>query len=231
MFRRNGARLATRVQPRLGLAATHRCFCSAARRHYARAVASTALPLGAALAIGSSLLASGGQTEAASSSEAGAVPGTIVGRRVQDDYDLGETLGEGAFAVVRRGVSKRTGKKVAIKVIPTTLQSSARVRAEVAVLQRVSLHTCIAKFEAMYEHIDEGKFYIVMEFVDGGDLLDAVNAHGRWSEANAARLLSEVGGAIALLHAQGLCHADVKPENVLLTGPRRGGRTSLRTIP
>jgi len=128
-----------------------------------------------------------------------------------------DLLGEGAFAVVRSGQCRRTGKKVAIKVIPTTRQSAAAVRAEVSVLKQVSLHTCIAKFMDVYEHADEGKFYIVMEFVDGGDLLDKICADGPWSEASAARLLSELGGAIALLHAQGLCHADVKPENVLLT--------------
>ena len=139
------------------------------------------------------------------------------GRRVDDDYQMLDLLGEGAFAVVRSGQCRRTGKKVAIKVIPTTRQSAAAVRAEVSVLKQVSLHTCIAKFMDVYEHADEGKFYIVMEFVDGGDLLDKVCADGPWSEASAARLLSELGGAIALLHAQGLCHADVKPENVLLT--------------
>ena len=113
-------------------------------------------------------------------------------RRVHDDYELQEKLGEGAFAVVRRAQCRKTGKKVAIKVIPITKQSADRVREEVAVLQRVSLHTCIAKFEAVYEHADEGKFYIVMEFVDGGDLLDRICERGPWSEASAARLLHEV---------------------------------------
>jgi hypothetical protein len=144
-------------------------------------------------------------------------PAPKQGRRVDDDYQMLDLLGEGAFAVVRSGQCRRTGKKVAIKVIPTTRQSAAAVRAEVSVLKQVSLHTCIAKFMDVYEHADEGKFYIVMEFVDGGDLLDKICADGPWSEASAARLLSELGGAIALLHAQGLCHADVKPENVLLT--------------
>lgn len=37
------------------------------------------------------------------------------------------------------------------------------------------------------------------------------------NEKEAATLLSELAGAIALLHAQGMCHADIKPENLLLT--------------
>ena len=146
-----------------------------------------------------------------------APPAVIKHRRVEDDYEFHEALGEGAFAVVRAASCKRTGKKVAVKCIATTQQTAERGRAEVEVLQRVSLHRCIAKFEDVYEDVDAGKFYIVMEFVDGGCLLDRVISDGTWTEANAARLLKELGGAVALLHAQGLCHADIKPENVLLT--------------
>ena len=51
-------------------------------------------------------------------------------RRIEDDYEIGETLGEGAFAVVQVARCKRTGKKVAVKCIPTTKQTAERVRAE-----------------------------------------------------------------------------------------------------
>ena len=47
--------------------------------------------------------------------------------------------------------------------------------------------------------------------------LVARGRYGAFSEREAAELLQDLGGAIALLHAQGLCHADLKPENLLLT--------------
>ena len=134
---------------------------------------------------------------------------------IQDHYTLGSELGSGAFAVVRQGFCKRTGKAVAIKAIPKSKQDAASLKHEVAVLQRVSMHKHIAKLEAFYE--TPSYFYIVMEFVSGGELFDHLVEHGAYSEREAASLLQDVCGALALLHAQGLCHADIKPENMLLT--------------
>jgi len=139
----------------------------------------------------------------------------VVRRQVEDDYELGDALGEGSFAVVRKGRCRRTGKEVAVKVVPKSRQSVQSIRNECKVLQRVSLHRCIASLEAFYE--TEDCFFIVMEFVNGGDLFDRVANHGAFTEPAAARLLLEVAGALALLHAQGMVHADIKPENMLLT--------------
>lgn len=88
------------------------------------------------------------------------------GRRIEEDYELGGELGYGSFAVVRKGRCKRTGKAVAIKVVPKSRQSEEEIRNECSMLQRVSLHKCIASLEGLYE--TEECFYIVMEFVSGG---------------------------------------------------------------
>ena len=135
--------------------------------------------------------------------------------RIHDDYVLGSFLGTGAFAVVKSGVNRKTGQKVAIKIIPKTKSNADSLRREVETLQRMSLHTNVANLEAFYE--DAHHFYIVMEFVSGGDMLDFVSENGALSEPKAAALLSELSGALALLHAQHACHGDLKPENLLLT--------------
>mmetsp|Transcript_38283 Transcript_38283/g.63359 ORF Transcript_38283/g.63359 Transcript_38283/m.63359 type:complete len:719 (-) Transcript_38283:203-2359(-) len=131
------------------------------------------------------------------------------------DYDLGPELGKGAFAVVRRGKCRRTGRDVAIKVIPRTKENEESIKQEVAVLQRVGLHCSIARLEAFYETATA--FYIVMEYIEGGELFEHLCDSGAYSERDASKLLQQVGGAVALLHAQGICHADIKPENLLLT--------------
>lgn len=135
-------------------------------------------------------------------------------RRVEDDYKVGDELGSGSFAVVMMGTCRRTGKQVAIKRIPKQKQSEDSVRKEVAILSRVGMHRSIAQLENFYEADDA--FYVVMEFVDGGELFDALCEQGSYSERDAASLVRQVAGAVALLHAQGLCHADIKPENLLL---------------
>ena len=82
-------------------------------------------------------------------------------------------------------------------------------------LQRVSMHRSIARLEAFYE--SDERFYIVMEYVGGGELFKRLAESGPYSEADAASVLREVASALALLHGQGLCHRDIKPENLLLT--------------
>ena len=187
------------------------------RRPYADVPAPLVLAARGALGVAGAsawlLSGTGAQAESSSPPMPSSVPAQR--RRVTDDYELGAELGMGAFAVVRRGRCRKTGVEVAIKVVPISKQTKASIRREAAILQRVSMHTCIAKLEALYE--DDDAFYIVMEYIDGGDLLDHIDEHGPWSERRAAELLQEVAGAVALLHAQGLCHADIKPENMLLT--------------
>ena len=128
---------------------------------------------------------------------------------------LPRQLGNGHFASVHRGRCRRTGKEVAIKIVPKSKQTAASIRHEAAVLKRVSMHKRIASLEALYETPD--CFYIVMEYVGGGELFDHLCDHGAMTEREAATLVSELAGAIAILHAQGMCHADIKPENLLLT--------------
>ena len=62
---------------------------------------------------------------------------------------------------MRKGRCKRTGKHVAIKIIPIDKQTEESIRHEVDVLRRVEIHRSIAKLEDFYEN--DSCFYIVME--------------------------------------------------------------------
>jgi len=135
-------------------------------------------------------------------------------RLVTDDYELLESLGSGSFAVVRRARCKKTGNIVAIKVVLRENADEEAVRHEAAVLQQVGVHRSIVDLYDFYEAPDA--FYLVMEYVAGGELFARLAENGAYSEADAAALLRQVADAIAFLHAQGLCHADIKPENLLL---------------
>ena len=94
----------------------------------------------------------------------------VADRSVEDDYVIGPPLGSGTYAVVRQGTNRRTGKLVAIKQVPKIKQHTASILHEVSVLQRVSMHTCISELEGCYE--SEDSYYIVMEYVGGGELFD-----------------------------------------------------------
>lgn len=136
-------------------------------------------------------------------------------RDIDEDYEFGKQLGTGTYGRVYKGTCKKTGRPVAIKALSRRKDTEEVVRAEVEALRRVSLHRSICEIIDFYEA--PTCFYIVMEFVDGGELLDHIIDVGTYSEHKAAAMFKEVGSALALLHAQGMCHSDIKPENLLLT--------------
>ena len=142
-----------------------------------------------------------------------------------DEYDMGPELGSGAFGIVHKAKHKRTGRLVAVKIIRRRPASEDSVRHEVTILQRVGMHRGISCLDAFYETPDA--FYLVMEFVEGGELFDKLVSDGAYSEAGAADVLKQVADAVAFLHAQELCHADIKPENLLLTSMKDDGRVKL----
>jgi serine/threonine protein kinase len=68
------------------------------------------------------------------------------------------------------------------------------------------------------ENFDEGGYYyLVLDLVRGGEVFDRLIEDGAYSEADAARLVREVGSALAFIHGIGLVHGDLKPENLMLS--------------
>src|SRR5215212_3998049 len=63
---------------------------------------------------------------------------------------------------------------------------------------------------------EDGRLYIAMEHVPGGSLKDLMTRRGLLDPAEAARLASQVAGALGIAHERGIVHRDVKPQNVLI---------------
>jgi len=65
------------------------------------------------------------------------------------------------------------------------------------------------------ENFNEGNyFYLVLDLIEGGEMFDHLIKDGAYSEADASRLVREVGSALSFLHGIGLVHTDLKPENL-----------------
>lgn len=62
----------------------------------------------------------------------------------------------------------------------------------------------------------ESSHFLVLEFADGGDLCDYVYEHERLAEREAARILRQLGSAVGYMHAAGICHRDIKLDNIFL---------------
>lgn len=64
---------------------------------------------------------------------------------------------------------------------------------------------------------DESFYYLVLELVSGGELFEHLIRNGAYSEQTAAALLRDLAAALRFVHRKGIVHADVKPENLMLS--------------
>eukprot|EP01025_Chloroclados_australasicus_P058541 TRINITY_DN7362_c0_g1_i1.p1 TRINITY_DN7362_c0_g1~~TRINITY_DN7362_c0_g1_i1.p1 ORF type:complete len:290 (-),score=33.24 TRINITY_DN7362_c0_g1_i1:1-870(-) len=135
-------------------------------------------------------------------------------RDVLARYEVGETVGVGGFAVVKRGKDKETGQVVALKVVDKwRYTTESNCEREIRILARVNHPNCI-QMHAVY--VTSRRVYIVTELVTGGELLDKVTERGLYTEPEAAFIVKQVLEGVAYLHKKGIVHRDLKLENLLL---------------
>ncbi|MDZ4767778.1 MAG: protein kinase [Chloroflexota bacterium] len=133
-------------------------------------------------------------------------------------YRLVAQQGSGGMAVIYRAIDQMLGRQVAVKILRPSLTSDpsflARFRNEarsVANLQHPNIVT-------VYDVGQDGPtHYIVMEFVDGNDLKKIIKADGALPIGRALKLAIQLCAGIGFAHRAGLVHADVKPQNILVT--------------
>lgn len=133
-------------------------------------------------------------------------------------YRLVAPLGSGGMSSVYRAIHEETGHEVAIKVLPRylaknpiLLQRFLREAQSAETLQ----HPIIV---AIYDRGEEnGRHYLVMEFVPGTDLHDRVQIEGPRPIAEAIQVIRQVALGLKFAAGKGLIHRDIKPANILLT--------------
>jgi serine/threonine-protein kinase len=146
-------------------------------------------------------------------------PTTVGGR-----YELGELLGRGGMAEVRRAVDQRLGRAVAVKQLRTDLATDptfqARFRREAQSAAGLNHPTIVAVYDTG-EEIDPltgvSVPYIVMELVEGTTLRDVLKDGRKILPERALELTQGVLDALSYSHKAGIVHRDIKPANVMLT--------------
>ena len=133
-------------------------------------------------------------------------------------YDVKNKLGSGKFGLVKLGIHKKTGQKVAIKIMKKSNMDSSDlelVRTEIEIL-KICQHPNIIRLYNVFENADY--LYIIMEYCYGGDLFSYLeNRHFRVSEKRASNIIHQMATAVYYMHSYGVVHRDLKPENVLMT--------------
>lgn len=133
-------------------------------------------------------------------------------KKIEDDYVMGETIGQGKFGSVWLCRSRASGAEFACK---TLKKGEETVHREVEIMQHLSGHSGVVTLQAVYEEAD--CFHLVMELCSGGRLIDQVVSDGPYSEQRTANLIKEVMLVVKYCHDMGVVHRDIKPENILLT--------------
>ena len=135
-----------------------------------------------------------------------------------DIYEVKNKLGSGKFGLVKLGIDKKTGQKVAIKIMKKSTMDSSDlelVRTEIEIL-KICQHPNIIRLYNVFENADY--LYIIMEYCSGGDLFSYLeNRSFRVSEKRASTIIHKMSTAVYYMHSFGVAHRDLKPENVLMT--------------
>ena len=135
-------------------------------------------------------------------------------------YELASELGRGSFATVSRAIRKSDGKVLAVKMIQRSkLQTSSAKQVEafereIKIMEELK-HPHICQLHEVFT--DPSTVYLVLEYCEGGDLLDFITNFGGLSEDWAKYLTYQLCDALAYVHEKNIAHRDLKPENVLLT--------------
>eukprot|EP01132_Coremiostelium_polycephalum_P005912 gene5912-7361_t len=135
----------------------------------------------------------------------------------KDDFELLTVIGKGSFGKVMQVKKKDDGKIYAMKVLRKDAIIARKqvnhTKSEKTILQGIS-HPFIVNLHYAFQTRD--KLYMILDFVNGGELFFHLKREGRFSEPRVKMYAAEIVSALAHLHSQDIVYRDLKPENILL---------------
>jgi len=139
-------------------------------------------------------------------------------------YEVGDRLGTGGMSTVYSAVDRTLERTVAVKVLAEHLSDDerfvARFRREALAVAKL-IHPNIVQ---VYDSgLDDGRHYIVMEYVDGRSGAQILQKQGPLDPETAAEAGSQACAGLDYAHRRGIIHRDVKPGNLMIVGGPVGG--------
>ncbi|XP_065133177.1 death-associated protein kinase 3 [Paramisgurnus dabryanus] len=135
-------------------------------------------------------------------------------------YEMGEELGSGQFAIVRKCKERSSGTEYAAKFIKKRRLSSSRrgvsreeIEREVNILREIQ-HSNIITLHDIFENKTD--VILILELVSGGELFDFLAEKESLTEEEATQFLKQILDGVHYLHSKRIAHFDLKPENIML---------------
>jgi serine/threonine-protein kinase len=142
---------------------------------------------------------------------------TLVGMRLNDRYRLDAQIGAGGMSTVYRAFDVTLERRVAVKLMHREIASDSdqleRFRREARSVAQLSHPHIVGVIDAGEE---DGRPYIVFEYVEGETLKERIRRVGRLPIDEAIAYAIEIARALGAAHARAIVHRDIKPQNVLV---------------
>jgi serine/threonine-protein kinase len=151
---------------------------------------------------------------------------------VAGKYRLSRLLGRGGMGSVWEAVHVTLGNRVAVKFIDVEHVDSPEARSRFENEARAAAKLRSKYVVEVYDHgvSDDGRPFIVMEYLDGEPLDRRLDRVGRLTGRETALILQQVCRALSKAHAAGIVHRDLKPENVFLVWDDEDGADVAKVV-
>src|SRR5580704_13626392 len=157
-------------------------------------------------------------------------PESLVGHIISGRYFIERVIGEGGMGAVYQAEHTHMHKRLAVKVLHPEMsrlpEVVARFEREAMAAAHIEHPNVAAATD--FGKLDDGSFFLVLEFVEGKSLRDAL-AGGRLELGRAIHITRQIASALARAHALGIVHRDLKPENVMLVA-REGDENVVKVL-
>src|SRR5262245_24146803 len=141
-----------------------------------------------------------------------------VGQVVSGRYRIRELLGEGGMGAVYLAEHTHMRKRVALKLLHPEMGGNEEVLARFKREAEAAAHIEHPNVAAAtdFGQTEDGAFFLVLEYVEGTSLREAIARSGAMPSERAVRITRQIALALERAHAAGIVHRDLKPENVML---------------
>ncbi len=146
----------------------------------------------------------------------------LIGQLVGNRYLIESQVASGGMATVYLATDQRLDRKVAIKVIHPHLANDTDFQAKFVLEAKTAAKLSHPNLVNVFDQGQDGQTtYLVMEYVSGVTLRDALKEYGPLPAIRALEMLAQILSGLAAAHKAGILHRDLKPENVLLADDGR----------